>query len=121
MLPRIYKGDGPPDFRCWVKNRNVLRQPNICLIDFGLAVRASQRHNEIVGTLHYRAPEMILRTGWSYPCDIWGIACILVELYTGQVLFSPEDNPRTENEEHLAMMREVLGHLPDNKDQDYSM
>ena len=30
-----------------------------------------------------RAPEIILGLGWSFPCDIWSLGCILVELLTG--------------------------------------
>nr|QGP73796.1 Tubby-like F-box protein 3 [Sedum alfredii] len=45
--------------------------------------------------------------GWSYPCDIWSVGCILVELCTGEALFQTH-----ENLEHLAMMERVLGSLP---------
>jgi dual-specificity kinase len=41
--------------------------------------------------------------GWSYPCDIWSIGCILVEFYTGDALFHTHDNI-----EHLAMMEAVF-------------
>ena len=30
------------------------------------------------------APEVILGLGWSFPCDIWSVGCILVELLTGE-------------------------------------
>ena len=30
-----------------------------------------------------RAPEVILGLGWSYPCDIWSLGCIFLELLTG--------------------------------------
>jgi hypothetical protein len=25
--------------------------------------------------------------GWSYPCDMWSIGCILIEMFTGDALF----------------------------------
>lgn len=56
----------------------------------------------MVSTRHYRAPEIILGLGWSYPCDIWSIGCILVEFFTGDALFQTHDNL-----EHLAMMEAV--------------
>ncbi len=31
----------------------------------------------------FRAPEVILGLGWSFPCDIWSVGCILVELLSG--------------------------------------
>lgn len=46
--------------------------------------------------------------GWSFPCDIWSIACILIQLYTGDALFQTH-----ENREHLAMMEKVLGPFPE--------
>lgn len=76
--------------------------------------------------------------GWSYPCDLWGIGCILVELCsvsppsilsqnaasTGCGLYPWDDVTLLsffqgralfqthENLEHLAMMERVLGPLP---------
>lgn len=45
--------------------------------------------------------------GWSYPCDIWSVGCILVELCLIENLFQ-----RHENLVQLAMMERVLGPLP---------
>ena len=25
--------------------------------------------------------------GWSYPCDVWSVGCIVFELYTGHTMF----------------------------------
>lgn len=78
---------------------------------------------------------MLLGHGWSYPCDIWSVGCILVELCSvciafilfvtvlgkgvclikslayeflqGGTLFQTH-----ENLEHLVMMERVLGPLP---------
>ncbi|WVZ74763.1 hypothetical protein U9M48_022902 [Paspalum notatum var. saurae] len=66
-----------------------------------------QDQSYVVSTRHYRAPEVILGLGWSYPCDIWSVGCILVELCTGEALFQTH-----ENLEHLAMMERVFGPLP---------
>ncbi|XP_062203779.1 serine/threonine-protein kinase AFC3-like [Phragmites australis] len=81
----------------------------IKLIDFGSTAFDNQEHNSIVSTRHYRAPEIILGLGWSFPCDIWSIGCILVELCSGEALFQTH-----ENLEHLAMMERVLGPLPEH-------
>ncbi|XWS51315.1 hypothetical protein CRYUN_Cryun12cG0166400 [Craigia yunnanensis] len=79
----------------------------IKVIDFGSTTYERQDQTYIVSTRHYRAPEVILGLGWSYPCDIWSVGCILVELCTGEALFQTH-----ENLEHLAMMERVLGPLP---------
>eukprot|EP00170_Pyropia_yezoensis_P007273 contig_29741_g7295 len=79
----------------------------IKLIDFGSATFQSGHHSAIISTRHYRAPEVILGLGWSYPCDLWSVGCILLELYTGAALFQTHDNL-----EHLAMMTAALGAIP---------
>ncbi|PSK51814.1 hypothetical protein B9Z65_3081 [Elsinoe australis] len=85
------------------KFRKVLLEPEIRLIDFGSATFDDEYHSSVVSTRHYRAPEIILNLGWSYPCDIWSIGCILVEFFTGDALFQTHDNL-----EHLAMMESVV-------------
>lgn len=89
--------------------KRIPETETIRLIDFGSATFEDQYHSSIVSTRHYRAPEVILGLGWSYPCDMWSIGCILVELLTGDALFQTH-----ENLEHLAMMEAVLGPLPEH-------
>lgn len=84
--------------------RRVLLDTEIRLIDFGSATFQDEYHSSVVSTRHYRAPEIILGLGWTFPCDIWSIGCILVEFYTGDALFQTH-----ENLEHLAMMENVVG------------
>ncbi|KAB2027716.1 hypothetical protein ES319_D05G050900v1 [Gossypium barbadense] len=81
----------------------------IKLIDFGSTAFDNQNHSSIVSTRHYRAPEIILGLGWSYPCDLWSVGCILIELCTGEAFFQTH-----ENLEHLATMERVLGPLPEH-------
>eukprot|EP00736_Rhodelphis_marinus_P000006 Rmarinus@m.23829 len=76
----------------------------IAIIDFGGTTFEEDYHSSIVSTRHYRAPEVILGMGWSYPCDIWSLGCIIIELYTGEALFRTHDN-----QEHLAMMEKAVG------------
>lgn len=82
----------------------MLLDTEIRLIDFGSATFEDEYHSSVVSTRHYRAPEIILGLGWSFPCDIWSIGCILVEFFTGDALFQTHDNL-----EHLAMMESVIG------------
>ena len=88
--------------------KRVPKSSSIKVIDFGSTTYERQDQNYIVSTRHYRAPEVILGNfwsyflcffpflvlklqlsiiiivglGWSYPCDIWSVGCILVELCT---------------------------------------
>ncbi|ORY02872.1 kinase-like protein [Basidiobolus meristosporus CBS 931.73] len=91
------------------KTMKILLDTEIRLIDFGSATFEEEYHSSVVSTRHYRAPEIILGTGWSYPCDMWSVGCILVELFTGDALFQTHDNL-----EHLAMMEIVVGKTPDH-------
>ena len=91
------------------KKWRILKNTEIRLIDFGSATFDNEYHSAVVSTRHYRAPEIILGMGWSFPCDVWSIGCILVEFHTGDALFQTHDNL-----EHLAMMEAVLGIMPDD-------
>lgn len=99
------------DFQVYPLNstqqRRRLSSTSIKLIDFGSAIFDSEHHSSVVCTRHYRAPEIVLGMGWSYPCDMWSIGCVLIELYTGEALFQTHDNL-----EHLAMMERILGKTP---------
>ncbi|XP_057844875.1 serine/threonine-protein kinase AFC1 isoform X7 [Cryptomeria japonica] len=101
-----------PDYKRTSENevffKRLPKSSAIKLIDFGSTTYESKDHSSIVSTRHYRAPEVILGLGWTYPCDIWSVGCILVELCSGEALFQTH-----ENLEHLAMMERVLGPFPE--------
>ncbi|CUM55413.1 uncharacterized protein AC631_03245 [Debaryomyces fabryi] len=90
------------------KYSKILKNPLIQIIDFGSAIFDDEYHSSIVSTRHYRAPEIVLGVGWSFPCDMWSVGCILVELVIGEPLFKTHDNL-----EHLAMIEKVCGHKID--------
>ncbi|XP_073129789.1 serine/threonine-protein kinase AFC3 isoform X1 [Henckelia pumila] len=102
-LPVSKKISDETNFRCLPKSSAIK------LIDFGSTAYDNRIHSSIVSTRHYRAPEVILGLGWTYPCDMWSVGCILVELCLGETLFQTHDNL-----EHLAMMERVLGALPEH-------
>jgi len=79
----------------------------IRLIDFGNSTYQESYHSRIVGTRHYRAPEVLLNLDWSYASDLWAVGCILLEAYTGSVVFSPKTDF-----EHLGMLDFALGPIP---------
>lgn len=59
------------------------------VIDFGGATYDDDDHKStIVNTRQYRAPEVILEVGWSFPSDLWSAGCIIAELYTGDLFFA---------------------------------
>jgi dual-specificity kinase len=50
--------------------RRILKDTTIWLIDFGSTVHEHDYHGSVVSTRHYRAPEIVLNMGWSFPCDM---------------------------------------------------
>jgi dual-specificity kinase len=83
--------------------RKVPLSFKVKLIDFGSATFNERHHTTTVSTRHYRAPEVLLRAGWSYPCDLWSVGTILIELFTGDALFQTHDE-----DEHLHMIERAL-------------
>ncbi|KFP44843.1 Dual specificity protein kinase CLK1, partial [Chlamydotis macqueenii] len=101
-----YREEYNPRLRC---SERRLKNPDIKVVDFGNAIYDDEYHCTVVSTKYYRAPEVILALGWSQPCDVWSIGCILIEYYLGTALF-----PIRDSKEHLAMMEQILGPLPKN-------
>ncbi|NXF31832.1 CLK1 kinase, partial [Nyctibius bracteatus] len=95
-----------PQRKC---NERRLKNPDVKVVDFGSATHDDEYHSTLVSTRQYRAPEVILALGWSQPCDVWSIGCILMEYYLGSTLFLPHNS-----KEHLAMMERLLGPLPNH-------
>jgi len=88
-----------PDIRGTLK----LNSFEIKIIDLGSATFQDEYHSTVISTRHYRAPEVLLQVGWSFPSDVWSVGCILLELYTGETYFQTHNN-----DEHLAMIEALL-------------
>ncbi|GBE62154.1 CMGC Lammer [Babesia ovata] len=80
---------------------------DIKIIDFGSTIYEDDYHSSIINTRQYRSPEVILDIGWSYASDMWSLGCILIEIYTGDLLFNTHSHL-----EHLAMMEQTVGRIP---------
>ncbi|KAL2522022.1 Protein kinase superfamily protein [Forsythia ovata] len=83
------------------------------VVDFGNACLADKPFAEEIQTRQYRAPEVILQSGYSFPVDMWSFACTAFELATGEMMFTPKSGQGfNEDEDHLALMMELLGKIP---------
>mmetsp|Transcript_29288 Transcript_29288/g.47475 ORF Transcript_29288/g.47475 Transcript_29288/m.47475 type:complete len:577 (-) Transcript_29288:90-1820(-) len=89
------------------KSQRVPVSTKVKMIDFGGATYNDEKKSSIINTRQYRAPEVILGWGWSYPSDLWSVGCIIAELYRGELLFATHDNA-----EHLALMERAVGPFP---------
>lgn len=82
-------------------------------MDFGNACWADKQFAEEIQTRQYRAPEVILCSGYSSSVDMWSFACTAFELATGEMMFTPKGGQGfSDDEDHLALMMELLGKMP---------
>ena len=85
------------------------------IADLGNACWTHKHFTDDVTTRQYRAPEVLVGYPYSTPIDIFSTAALAFELITGEYLFDPkhdEHNKFTRDEDHLALMSELLGRMP---------
>ncbi|KAI5586459.1 serine/threonine-protein kinase AFC3 isoform X2 [Populus trichocarpa] len=117
ILQRVAKNEKASSrcvqIRNWFDYRNhiciVFEKLGPSLFDFLKRNKYSPFPVDLVREFGRQLLESVACLGWSYPCDLWSIGCILVELCSGEALFQTH-----ENLEHLAMMERVLGPLPEH-------
>lgn len=84
----------------------------------GGATFEDEHHTSVINTRQYRAPEVITKNSWNQSSDLWGIGCIIIELYSGlYIKKNPLGNlffqPKNNDQEHLAMIQKACGPLPE--------
>jgi len=84
---------------CDLKPENVLlrhpRRSAVKLIDFGSSCREPDQPYTYIQSRFYRAPEVILRfPRYTKAIDMWSLACLMVEMHTGEPLFDGTDEPK---------------------------
>ena len=71
-----------------IKPDNILitNKNEIKIIDFGLSkiIGNTEKTNEGYGTLHYAAPEILLRIPYGKEIDIWALGILLFYILTGR-------------------------------------
>jgi len=96
---------------CDLKPENILlRHPKrsaIKLIDFGSSCRDGQTVYSYIQSRFYRSPEVLLGCSYSCAIDMWSLGCILVEMHTGEPLFSGQDEA-----DQIVKIYELLGTPP---------
>jgi dual specificity tyrosine-phosphorylation-regulated kinase 2/3/4 len=98
---------------CDLKPENVLLRDKdstgVKVIDFGSSCFESEQVHTYIQSRFYRAPEVILNSGYTPAIDMWSLGCMVAELYNGQPLF-----PGHDEKEQLMYQMEVLGIPPDD-------
>jgi len=91
-----FLGRGGVDIiHCDLKPENILlrhpKRSTVKIIDFGSSCRSNKRMYSYIQSRFYRSPEVILGLPYTVAIDIWSLGCILVEMHTGEPLFSGSD------------------------------
>jgi dual specificity tyrosine-phosphorylation-regulated kinase 1 len=98
---------------CDLKPENILlRHPKksaIKVIDFGSSCRSNKRMYSYIQSRFYRSPEVMLGLPYSVAIDMWSLGCILVEMHTGEPLFSG-----TDQFDQMQKIVKILGMVPDD-------
>mmetsp|Transcript_20692 Transcript_20692/g.31314 ORF Transcript_20692/g.31314 Transcript_20692/m.31314 type:complete len:370 (+) Transcript_20692:131-1240(+) len=91
-----------------IKPENILMRGEVCkLADFGLArdCKCEAPVTDYVSTRWYRAPEVLLRNSeYGKPVDLFGLGCVLAELYSKAPLFPGENEI-----DQIHLITQVLG------------
>jgi serine/threonine protein kinase len=99
-----------------IKPENVLytRTANgghdVKLADFGSACKnSSEQRATYIQSRFYRSPEVLMGVEYGPAVDMWSLACMLMEMYTGRVLFQG-----TSSQAQMVSIRRVCGLPPDS-------
>jgi dual specificity tyrosine-phosphorylation-regulated kinase 1 len=98
---------------CDLKPENILlRHPKksaIKVIDFGSSCHSNKRMYSYIQSRFYRSPEVMLGLPYTVAIDMWSLGCILVEMHTGEPLFSGSDQF-----DQMQKIVKILGMVPDH-------
>lgn len=80
---------------CDLKPENILlrnpKRSGVKVIDFGSSCRSNNRMYPYIQSRFYRSPEVLLGLPYTVAIDMWSLGCILIEMHTGEALFSGSD------------------------------
>ncbi|XP_021706144.1 serine/threonine-protein kinase minibrain isoform X2 [Aedes aegypti] len=96
---------------CDLKPENILlcnpKRSAIKIVDFGSSCQLGQRIYQYIQSRFYRSPEVLLGIPYDLAIDMWSLGCILVEMHTGEPLFSGSNEA-----DQINKIVEVLGMPP---------
>ncbi|KAG5881271.1 hypothetical protein JTB14_003742 [Gonioctena quinquepunctata] len=96
---------------CDLKPENILlcnpKRSAIKIVDFGSSCQLGQRIYQYIQSRFYRSPEVLFGIPYDLAIDMWSLGCILVEMHTGEPLFSGANEI-----DQMNKIVEVLGMPP---------
>jgi len=98
---------------CDLKPENILlrhhKRSAIKVVDFGSSCKSDKQFYTYIQSRFYRSPEVILGCSYGVAIDMWSLACILVEMHTGEPLFCG-----TDEREQIIRFVAICGMPPDS-------
>lgn len=98
---------------CDLKPENILlrhpKKSGVKVIDFGSSCHSNKRMYSYIQSRFYRSPEVMLGLPYTVSIDMWSLGCILVEMHTGEPLFSGSDQF-----DQMQKIVKILGMIPDH-------
>ncbi|CAG8890463.1 unnamed protein product [Penicillium egyptiacum] len=80
------------------------------LTDFGEARLGDKEHNDDIMPNVYRAPEVILKSNWSYKVDIWNVAMVAWDIVSPRTLINGKNTDGIfDDRVHMAELVALLG------------
>ncbi|KAJ3258584.1 Dual specificity tyrosine-phosphorylation-regulated kinase 1A [Chytriomyces hyalinus] len=96
---------------CDLKPENIMlrseKSQSVKVIDFGSSCFFNERAYTYIQSRFYRSPEVILGHSYTTAIDMWSLGCILYELFSGEPLFSGQN----EHDQLLKIM-DLMGLPP---------
>lgn len=96
---------------CDLKPENILlcspKRSAIKIVDFGSSCQLGKRIYQYIQSRFYRSPEVLLGIPYDMAIDMWSLGCILVEMHTGEPLFTGANEL-----DQMNKIVEVLGMPP---------
>eukprot|EP01103_Thecamoeba_quadrilineata_P005247 TRINITY_DN15071_c0_g1_i1.p1 TRINITY_DN15071_c0_g1~~TRINITY_DN15071_c0_g1_i1.p1 ORF type:complete len:510 (+),score=95.20 TRINITY_DN15071_c0_g1_i1:50-1579(+) len=90
-----------------VKSANILitEEARVKIADFGVSEQLQYSHDsdEVIGTPHWMAPEVVLTPRYDSKCDIWSLGITIIEIAEGAPPY------------HNLSPMHLLGSLPENE------
>jgi serine/threonine protein kinase len=104
-----------------LKPENVLidAQGYIRITDFGLSKMSVESERDAVslcGTPEYLAPEVLLKQGYGKQVDWWCLACIIVEMISGEPPFNESNRHQLFEKIKFGVVKTPLGISQDLED-----
>jgi serine/threonine-protein kinase SRPK3 len=90
-----------------------IEEVSVKIADLGNACFIKHHFTQDIQTREYRCPEVILGGEYGASADIWSCACVIFELVTGDLLFTPQKTKNfSKDADHIAQIIELLGYFP---------